>query len=522
MKREDDIDAKVEQARREIDVRAQKIETLRARGINPFPYNYQISHSLGDFRQEFNDRIKEPGTLEDRVSIAGRLMLKRAQGKISFGQLEDHSGRMQIMVENGTVGEDNYALFCEWIDRGDIVGVTGVPMRTKRGELSVKVEEVTLLTKAIRPLPEKWHGISDPELQYRDRSTYLATNPEARQLLVQRSQAITVMREHFNQLGFLEVEIPLLQPIYGGASARPFTSHVNALDMRVYLSISPELYLKRIVAGNFFQGVYTICKNFRNEGIDHTHNPEFTMMEVYKAFWDYNDMMRLTENVWAEIFDRVRGTTKVKYGTEGEGPGIVELDFTPPWRRARMLDLVHEYTGIDATQMDAKELHAKVREAYEMRKIDDRSHDGKLFKQSSWGEIVGELFSLYVEEHLIQPTIVIDHPLESTPLCKWHRSDSRLIERFEPFVYGVEIANAYSELNDPIVQRRLLEEQAAKGRAGDEEAHQMDEDFVRAIELGVPPMGGLGIGIDRLVMFLTGATSIRDVIFFPLLRPGYK
>ncbi|GEM_PF-40639 len=501
----------------ERETRILKAQQLRKKGINPYPYRYDITSFIGPYREIYGPRLSGPSTsLEDRIRLAGRLMAKRRYGKLSFGELVDQSGSVQMVVERATVGDENYQLFSSAIDLGDIVGVDGVPMRTKTGELSVKAREVQLLTKAISPFPDKWEGVRDEAIIYRNRSLYLMMNPEAREIFIRRSQAVKIMREHFDRLGFMEVEIPTLQPVYGGASARPFKTHVNALDADFYLSISPELYLKRLVAGNFFNGVYTICKNFRNEGIDRSHNPEFTMMEVYRAFWDYTDMMRLTENVWAEIFERVRGTTKVGYrALIDKKPTDVELDFTPPWRRATMLDLVQEHTGIDAGRLDKEGLVAAMKEKYHDGEL---GADGDFYREHSWGELVQELFGTFVESRLIQPTIVIDHPLESTPLCKGHRGDSRLIERFEPFVAGIEVANAYSELNDPVRQRELLEEQAAKGRAGDPEAHHMDEEFLAAIELGIPPTGGLGIGIDRLMMFLAGAETIRDVIAFPLVR----
>jgi len=501
----------------ERNIRIEKAVLLRERGINPYPRRYDITSFIGPYCDTFGPRLTEASaTLEDRVQLAGRLMAKRQHGKLSFGQLEDQSGSVQIVVANETVGYENYRLFCELIDRGDIVGVKGTPMRTKSGQLSVRVQTVDLLTKTIRPLPTKWFGVKDEVAVYHDRSLFLTMNPEAREILIRRSRGIRTMRDHFDRLGFMEVEIPTLQPIYGGATARPFKTHVHALDADLYLSISPELYLKRIVAGGFFNGVYTICKNFRNEGIDRTHNPEFTMMEVYRAFWDYEDMMRLTENVFAEIFEQVRGTTKVKYPALIEGKLTeLELDFTPPWRRATMLDLVYEHTGIDANSMDKESLVAAMRERY---KHGELGADGEFYSENTWGGLVQSLFGTFVESNLIQPTIVINHPVESTPLCKGHPGDRRLIERFEPFAAGMELGNAYSEENDPVRQRELLEEQAARGRAGDPEAHRMDKEFLSAIDLGIPPTGGLGIGIDRMAMLLTGARSIRDVVYFSLSR----
>jgi len=342
-------------------------------------------------------------------------------------------------------------------------------------------------------------------------------DPSARDVMVKRSSAISLMREILERHGYMEVEIPTLQPVYGGASARPFTTRLNALGgMDLYLSISPELYLKRMLVGGFNKGVYTICKNFRNEGIDRTHNPEFTMMECYKAFVDYEWLMRLTENMWEEIFTEVNDSAQVRYAMPKSELGEQVLDFKAPWERRTMCSLVYEHTGLDVANMEEAELRERVQRVY---------NDGKPYIQSDdygslvWGNMVQVLFEAYAEHHLVQPTFVIDHPRESTPLCKGKRGDQRLIERFEPFVYGVEVANAYSELNDPVLQRQLLMEQARMGLMGDEEAHQMDEYFCRAIEYGMPPAGGLGIGVDRLVMFLTGSTTIRDVIAFPFMRP---
>lgn len=503
------------------------IQRMREEGINPYPYRFSLTHTTTDFRQAYDARVNPGAALDERVMVAGRVMTIRRLGRQTFMDMHDQGGRVQISVRSDKIGEDNYRRMKEYVDRGDIVGIEGTVMKTKTGELTVDAGTVTLLTKSLRPLPtpeyttaegERKGGLVDPELMYRQPALRLIMHPEARDVLLNRAKAISSMREILERHGYTEVEIPTLQPVYGGAAARPFVTQINAFSgMELYLSISPELYLKQLVVGGLFNGVYTICKNFRNEGVDRTHNPEFTMMECYKAFWDYDDLMQLTENMWAEIFDRVNGSTRVRYAMPHHPLGEQVLDFKPPWRRERFTDLVTEVTGLDVGAMGAEELRARVRQPYRGGKpylqLDD--HDTK-----SWGDMAQLLFEAYVEDKIIQPTHVIDHPRESTPLCKGHRAVPRLIERFEPFVYGVEVGNAYSELNDPILQRKLLEDQVAQFRSGDQTVpNRVDEPFCRAIEYGMPPTAGLGIGIDRLVMFLTGSDSIREVLAFPFMRP---
>jgi lysyl-tRNA synthetase, class II len=369
--------------------------------------------------------------------------------------------------------------------------LSGNVFRTRSGELTVNTHDYDVLCKSLRPLPDKHSGLKDSEMRYRHRSLDLIMNPEVKRNFIIRTKAIDAMRNFLNSEGYHEFETPLLQPIYGGANARPFVTRINALDVPAYLNISPELYLKRLIVGGLDK-VYTICKNFRNEGVDRTHNPEFTMMECYAAYRDYNDMMKLTEEMYADIFNKVLGTIKVNYqGTE--------IDFSPPWERISMYDAVGRYAGIDAADIST-------------------DNDEDMDK----GTLVQKLFEEHCEKHLIQPTFVIDHPKESTPLCKEHRDDPDLIERFEPFVYGVEIGNAYSELNDPLLQRYLLLDQEESRMLGDEEAHPLDEDFLTALEYGMPPTGGLGLGIDRMVMFMTDSRSIRDVILFPFMKPNQK
>ncbi len=490
-----------------IEARRENLRLIRQAGVEPYPYRFQRTHTIEELR------MCEAGLGREGAAVAGRVMALRRHGALVFADLEDGSGKMQLLFSRESLGTQAFD-FLPLVDVGDFLGVHGHLTRTKAGELTLQVVSFEFLAKGLRPLPEKWHGIKDPELKYRRRSEFLLANPRQREIIGQRAKAVAAVRRFLDGRGFVEVEIPVLQPVYGGASARPFTTHVNALGQDYYLSISPELYLKRLIAGGF-ERVYTIGKNFRNEGIDKSHNPEFTMLECYAAYADYNDMMALTEELYAYVFLEVMGTTRAPFSDENGQP--VELDFTPPWRRATMLDLVAEYAGLDAAAMSEEELRAALR-AGAVRESFYSSVPREQLDEWTWGELVQVLFEHFAEPHLAQPTFVLDHPRETTPLCKIHREDPRLIERFEPFAASMELGNAYSELNDPVVQRELLEHQAAQALAGDELAHRMDEDFCRAIEVGIPPTGGLGIGIDRLVMLVTGCLTIKDVICFPLVR----
>jgi lysyl-tRNA synthetase class 2 len=391
------------------------------------------------------------------------------------------------------------------LDIGDIIGVDGKVFATKTGEISVHAENFTLLTKSLRPLPEKYHGLQDKELRYRKRYLDLMMNPDVRETFIKRSMMMSAIRDFFQKRGFMEVETPTLQLIYGGANARPFVTHINAWDMTMYLSISPELYLKRLLVGGF-EKVFTICKNFRNEGVDRSHNPEFTMLECYQSWVDYEEMMRIMEECFEHVCKAVNnGSTKVKHVYQGEE---VELDFKAPWPRMGMLEAIEKHAGLDVSTMDDEQLKDTLRNY----NID---YEGDF----SWGLAVQLIFEELVEDKLVQPIHIIDHPKETTPLCKKHRGDDRLIERFESFCMGSELCNAYSELNDPILQRELLEQQAEELRGGAEEAHPMDEDFVQSIEYGMTPAGGLGFGVDRMAILLTGVESIRDVILFPTMKP---
>ncbi|PIN86387.1 lysine--tRNA ligase [Candidatus Woesearchaeota archaeon CG10_big_fil_rev_8_21_14_0_10_44_13] len=483
--------------------RKKKLEEMIARGINPYPYSYDVTHKAAELKDKYIG-LAQGAMTNDSTSIAGRIMAMRRMGKVTFLDIEDQTGRMQAYLQRSDLGDENYSIL-KLLNIGDIIGVKGKVFRTDRGELSVKAEQYASLCKSIRPLPDQYYGLKDPEFRYRNRSIDMIMNPGVSEVFKKRSQAIQSMRSFLDRRGFIEIETPVLQPIYGGASARPFTTKLNAFNMEVYLGISPELYLKRLVVGGI-ERVFTICKNFRNEGVDKTHNPEFTMMECYAAYMDYNDMMELTEQMYARIFNDVLGKTKVNYqGTE--------LDFTPPWKRVTMYDSVSEHTGIDVANMTKEQIKAETERM-------DYNKQMTVAEEDTKGSLVEELFKIYCEKQIIQPTFITDHPKESTPLCKIHRDNPDLIERFEPFVFGMEIGNAYSELNNPIVQRRLLEEQDRARIAGNEEAHPIDEAFLMAIEYGMPPTGGLGLGIDRMAMLLTDSRSIRDVIAFPFMKLG--
>jgi lysyl-tRNA synthetase class 2 len=485
--------------------RREELEKLRELGFNPYPYEFDRT----DFSQEIISAFKDDAPPR-QVSIAGRIMSIRRMGRASFCHVQDSRGKIQVYLKKDDLGAvyDAFRL----LDIGDIVGVKGFVFRTKMGEISVHAQEFVLLAKSLRPLPvvkEKVdeHGnkivydpFSDKELRYRQRYVDLIVNPQVRETFVKRAKIISTMRRFFDERGYLEVETPVLQPVYGGASARPFKTHHNALDIDLYLRIADELYLKRLIVGGF-DSVYEISKDFRNEGMDRTHNPEFTMMELYVAYKDYKWMMELTEQLIYEVALAVNGSAKATLGG-------TEIDFTPPWRRMTMFDAIREYTG--------KELRGKSER--ELRFIAKEMH---IEVDPSWGSgaIIDEIFGERVEPHLIQPTFIIDYPLEMSPLAKKHRSEPGLVERFEGIVNGKEICNAFSELNDPLDQRARFEEQMRLRARGDEVAQVLDEDFLRALEYGMPPTAGLGIGIDRLTMLLTNNDSIRDVILFPQMKP---
>jgi lysyl-tRNA synthetase class 2 len=472
--------------------RLRKIKELRAEGINPYPHKFDKKQTIGECLKK---------KIGGKVKTAGRLVTKRDIGRIAFCNLMDHSGKIQIVLQEGQTPESKRKLFKKYIDTGDFVGVKGEIIKTKTGEHSILVKDIELLSKSIVPLPEKWAGLKDEEDKYRKRYLDFLMNLESKEVFIKREKIIDSIREFMKKRDFIEVETPYLQTIYGGAEARPFKTHLHALDMNLYLAISPELYLKRLIIGGFDK-VFTIARNFRNEGIDRWHNPEFTMMEFYEAYADYNDMMDLFEEIYEYVCKKVNGTTKVKIHGK-------EIDFKRPWKRMTMSGAIKKYAKIDVKNMSEAELKKFINK----NKVETKGH--------SWGAMVGAVFEHFCEDKLIQPTFIIDHPQESTPLCKIHRNDKdcKLIERFEPFCLGAELGNAYSELNDPVRQRKLLEDQQKKLSGGDVEANPYDADFVNALEYGMPPTGGVGIGIDRMVILLTGQKSIKDVIAFPFMRP---
>ncbi len=476
-------------------IKRAKLLELQENGKDPFKIvKYEVTHSTVYIVENFDG-------LEGRyVSLAGRLMSKRGMGKASFCDLHDREGRLQLYVKVDEVGQEAYEDFKKY-DIGDIVGVKGEVFKTHKGEISLKVKEVLLLSKALQPLPEKWHGLKDMDLRYRQRYVDLIVNPDVKKTFTIRSKIIKAIRKYLDDRGFLEVDTPLLNTIPGGASARPFITHHNTLDIDLYLRIAPELYLKRLIVGGM-EKVYEMGRMFRNEGMSVKHNPEFSLMEVYEAYTDYRGMMDLTEGLISTVAQEVLGTMKVVY--QGQ-----EIDLTPPWDRMSMIEAVKKYTGIDFDRISSDE------EAEKAAKEKKVHIDGKLSK----GEILSLVFEELVEEHLMQPTFIYDYPVEVSPLTKRKPDRPELTERFEAFTVIGEMGNAYSELNDPIDQRSRFVSQMKKRDAGDEEANMMDEDFITSLEYGMPPTGGLGIGIDRLIMLLTDSSSIRDVLLFPTMKP---
>ena len=484
--------------------RYEELNELTERGIKSYAYSFDVDTDSEDIKQNYNENEKR------NVKAAGRIMAIRRMGKASFTHIMDHKGRIQIYLRKDEIG-DQYAAF-RLMDIGDVVGVEGYVFKTKTGEISIHVTSLELLSKSLRPLPIAkevtdedgnkivYDQFTDKELRYRQRYVDLIVNPEVKEIFVYRSKIITAMRTYPDAEGYLEVETPVLQPLYGGAAAKPFISHHNSLDIDLYLRIADELYLKRLIVGGF-NGVYEISKDFRNEGMDRLHNPEFTMMELYVSYKDYNWMMEFVEKMINYICKTVFGTLEFTYGKH-------QINFEAPWKRISFVEAIEGKTGLNVINATDEEL----REAAKKLGIEVSSVEGR-------AKLVDEIFGAVVEPDLIQPTYVIDYPLILSPLAKKHRSKDGLVERFEAYVAGREICNAFSELNDPIDQRKRFEEQGKLEEAGNEEAHQIDEDFLRALEYGFPPTAGLGIGIDRLVMLLTNQSSIRDVILFPLMRP---
>lgn len=479
-----------------VAIRKEKLEELRKQGKDPFKITkYEKTHNSQEIRENYDE-------LEGKdITIAGRMIAKRIMGKASFCHIQDMQGKLQSYVSLNDLGEESYKLFKTY-DIGDIVGITGFVFKTKTGEISVHAKEMVLLTKSLRPLPEKFHGLKDTELRYRQRYLDLIVNPEVKETFIKRSKIIKELRRILEEEGYLEVETPMLTTVATGDAARPFITHHNTLNLDMYLRIAPELNLKRLIVGGFDK-VYEIGKNFRNEGMDIKHNPEFTNIEFYAAYEDYNDMMNMAEKIISTIAQNVLGTTKITY----QG---VDIDLTPGWKRISMIDAIKEATGIDFNKIKTDE------EARALAK--EKGIELEETKQTR-GHVINEFFEEFVEETLIQPTFIIDYPVEISPLTKRKPSDPSLVERFELFIGGREYGNAYSELNDPLDQyERFMKQQEAKEK-GDEEAGGMDEDFVTALEIGLPPTGGMGIGLDRLIMLLTDSASIRDILFFPTMKP---
>jgi len=478
-----------------IKVRRQKLKELQENGKDPFKIvKYDVTSSAAYIIENFE-------AMEGKeVSLAGRIMSKRGMGKASFCDIQDRDGRIQLYVRINEIGEEAYEDFKKF-DIGDIIGVKGEVFKTHKGEVSIKATEIIMLAKSLLPLPEKWHGLKDVDLRYRQRYLDLIVNPEVRKTFITRSKIIKAIRKYLDDRDFLEVDTPLLNTIPGGAAARPFITHHNTLDIDLFLRIAPELYLKRLIVGGL-ERVYEMGRMFRNEGMSVKHNPEFTMMEVYQAYTDYKGMMELAENMISYVAREVLGTTKVVY--QGQ-----EIDLTPPWKRLTMTEAVNMYAGVDFDKITSDE------EARKVAKEKNVHIDENMTK----GEVLNAMFEEFVEEHLVQPTFIYDYPVEVSPLTKRKPDKPELTERFEIFITGREMGNAYSELNDPIDQRDRFIEQMKKREKGDEEANMMDEDFLNALEYGMPPTGGLGIGIDRLIMLLTDSYSIRDVLLFPTMKP---
>ena len=475
-----------------LQIRREKLENLKAEGKNPHAIvnfrNRSLSKDIKDNFEEFEGKI---------VRVAGRIMARRGHGNMSFMDVQDSLGQIQVVNRKNIMG-DNFKE-TKGYDIGDIIGIEGKVFKTNQGEISIETEHADLLTKSLQILPEKWHGLKDTDIRYRQRYVDLIVNPEVKDVFVLRSKIISEIRKFLENRGFLEVETPILNTIAGGASARPFITHHNSLDIGMYLRIASELYLKRLIVGGFDK-VYEIGRMFRNEGMDATHNPEFTTMELYQAYGDFEDMMEITETMVEEVANKVKGTTLVEF--DGK-----EIELKTPWKRISMIDAVKEYSGVDFNEITEYEDAVKI------------AKEKNVEVKSTRGEIIAEFFDEFVEDKLIQPTFIIDYPVEISPLAKRKNDDESLTYRFEAFVNGAEIANAFSELNDAVDQKQRFLDQVAKREAGDDEAHMMDYDFVNALEVGMPPTGGLGIGIDRLIMILTGQRSIRDVLLFPTMKP---
>ena len=487
-----------------INERKQKLEEFRKQGINPYAYRYEKNASASEIKQVYTKlKAEEHDTMRNKVRVAGRLMNVRSMGKAAFAQLQDFSGQIQLYFRHDDVGKDAYELFKK-LDIGDIIGVEGSVFKTKTGEITVDVRNFELLTKSVLPLPEKYHGLKDPELRYRQRYVDLIVNPEVRKTFIARANIIQSIREFLSNQGFIEVQTPVLQPIYGGASAKPFTTHHNALNMPLYMRISDELYLKRLIVGGF-EKVFEFCTDFRNEGIDTKHNPEFSMMETMSAYDDYNDSMKRTEELLEFVAKKTLGTTDFEF--DGK-----KISMKAPFKRISMVDAVKEATGVD---------FSKIKDIKEAREV-ARKLRVEIDEDMSIGFILAELCGELVEPKIVQPTFIIDYPKDVSPLAKETKSNPEFTERFELIIAGMELGNIYSELNDPEELKKNWKAQEKRLSTGDDTAQRSDDDFIKAMEYGMPPTSGIGIGIDRLVMLLTNNTSIREVIFFPTMRPEAK
>lgn len=486
----------------QMKIRIEKMEQLRKNGVDPFGHRFDVTDSIIDLHNKFDDKTKEELQNDSvSVSLAGRMISKRGKGKVGFADIKNKDGKIQIYVRKDIVGDKNYNLIFKPSDLGDILGVSGIIMKTDTGELTIKVNHLTMLTKALRPLPDKYHGLNNVEQKYRQRYLDLISNSNSMNRFLNRTKIISSIREYLDNNGFIEVETPVLHTSAGGAAARPFITHLNALDIDLYLRIALELHLKTLMVGGMGR-VYELGRVFRNEGMDREHNPEFTSLETYAAYWDLSDVMIETENIFKYVSNKVLGSNKIVYQDQ-------KIDLGKPFVRKRMLDAIEEKTGIDFKK------HMSLEEA---RSLADKNN---VKYEDYWkvGHIINAFFEEFVEDTLIQPTFIYEYPIEVSPLAKKYPDDPRFVQRFELFINGEEYANAFTELNDPIDQRKRFEEQAMERKNGNDEAESIDEDYIKAMEYGMPPMGGLGIGVDRMVMLLTNAASIRDVLLFPLMRP---
>lgn len=481
--------------------RLRKLEELKKLGINPYPYSYNKKDNAIDLNKKY-EKLKKEQKTNDKVSVAGRLTQLRRMGRASFAHLLDESGKIQLYFKEDDVGKEQYKIL-KLCDIGDIIGVEGAIFKTKTGEITVYVKKFSVLCKALRPLPEKYHGLKDPEIRYRKRYLDLIMNPEEREKFKMRTKIISLVREYLDKLDFVEVETPVLQNIYGGTNAKPFTTHINTYNMKMYLRVAPELYLKRLLIGGF-ERVYEIARNFRNEGADQDHNPEFTMIEWYEAYADYNTMMDRAEEMYKFIAKRLYGQEQIKVHEK-------TIDLSKKWERLPMIKAIKKYAEIDVEKLNDKEL----------KKIVEKN-DIEIKGEGNRGHMIFAVFEKLVTEKLQKPTWIIDYPKEVSPLAKTHRDDETLVERFECYIGGKEIGDGWSELINPQEQRKRFDVEQKAMRAGDDEAHPKDDDFIEALEYGMPPTGGIGIGIDRLVMLFTNCWSIRDVMFFPIMKPKEK